>query len=447
VNGPKQQAHGPGRSLVRFPVAQASLSTARRSHLPSPSPSRQNLLRLCLIRSIVTAVLLAIVSWFLFSGTVILPWFQLYLILSVMVLITALVFLRLRFSWPVSENEFFANLLLDVFFLTLVLYFTGGSTNPVVSYYLIPLIISAAVLRPVHSWFIAFLSIAFYTLLLFYYQPLALFTMTGHGAMTNAHFVGMWVNFGFSALLISWFVVRMAGTLREQSRAIARNRETGLRNEQIISVASIAAGTAHEMRTPLATMAVTVDEIGFEHPELKDEMAVLAQQIERCDAVLRELVSTSTEDSRMVVTRVEVLLKNLLEKWSLARPEIRLETHIPGQVSELEIRYDQSLQHALMSFLNNAADASPEFVSLKVDSSKGWILFTIEDHGPGIPIEIADSLGKTYISRKQGGLGLGVLLSQASVDRLGGEVKLTAMSGSGTRLEIRFPVKETKDNG
>ena len=429
----KQEVHGPGERLGRFPA--------------SPSPSRQNLLRLCLIRSIVIVVLLAIAFWFRFYSTVNLPSVPLFLILSVLVVVNALVFLRLRSDWPVSENEFFANLLLDVIFLTLVLYFTGGSTNPIVSYYLIPLIISAAVLRPVHTWFIAFLSIAFYTLLLFYYQPLSLFTMSGHGAMTSAHFVGMWVNFGFSALLISWFVVRMAGTLREQSYAIARNREAGLRNEQIISVASIAAGTAHEMRTPLATMAVTVDEIGFDHPELKDEMNVLAQQIERCDAVLRELVSTTTEDSRMVVTGIGVLLENLLEKWSLARPEIKLETQIPAQVSKLEIRYDQSLQHALTSFLNNAADASPEYVSLRIDSSKGSILISIEDRGSGIPVEITDSLGKTYVSRKQGGLGLGVLLSQASIERLGGEVTLTWVPGSGTRLEIRLPVQETIKNG
>jgi two-component system sensor histidine kinase RegB len=410
-------------------------------------PSRQNLLRLCLIRSIVFVALLAISFWFWFYGIVTLPWVPLLMILSVMVAVNVLVFLRLRSDWPVSESEFFANLLLDVIFLTLVLYFTGGSTNPIVSYYLIPLIISAAVLRPAHTWFIAFLSIAFYTLLLFYYQPLALFTTSGHGSMMSAHILGMWVNFGFSALLISWFVVRMAGTLREQSRAIAHNREAGLRNEQIISVASIAAGTAHEMRTPLATMAVTVDEIGFDHPELKDEMAVLEQQIERCDAVLRELVSTTTEDSRMVVIRVGDLLKSLLDKWSLARPEIRLETNIPRHVSNLEISCDQSLQHALMNFLNNAADASPEFVLLRVNSSPGSILITIEDRGPGIPTEIAGSLGKTYISRKQGGLGLGVLLSQASIERLGGEVILTGRPGAGTRLEIRFPVQESTENG
>lgn len=410
-------------------------------------PSRQNLLRLCLIRSIVFIALLAISLWLRFTGMVTLPWMPLSVILLVMVVINLLVFFRLRSDWPVSENEFFANLLLDVFFLTLILYFTGGSTNPVVSYYLIPLIISAALLRPAHTWFIAFLSVACYTVLLFYYQPLDLFTMSGHGAMTNAHFWGMWVNFVFSALLISWFVVRMAGTLKEQSRSIARNRESGLRNEQIISVASIAAGTAHEMRTPLATMAVTVDDIAYEHPELKDEMAVLEQQIERCDAVLRELVSTTTEDSRMVVTEFGILLANLQEKWSLARPEIKLQLQVPGKVSELQIRYDQSLQHALMSLLNNAADASPEFVSLQAEASNGSILIIIEDHGPGIPAEIADSLGKTYISRKQGGLGLGVLLSQASIERLGGEVSMLGMAGQGTRLEIRFPAHQAANNG
>jgi len=409
-------------------------------------PSRQNLLRLCLIRSIIIIGLLSILFGFWFLGTVALPWLPLLLILSVVAVINTAIFLRLRSEWPVSENEFFANLLLDIFFLTLVLYFTGGSTNPIVSYYLIPLIISAAVLRPSHTWFIALLSVVLYTVLLFYYQPLDMFTMSTHGAMSNAHFLGMWVNFGFSALLISWFVVRMAATLREQSRAIASSREAGLRNEQIISVASIAAGAAHEMRTPLATMAVTVDEIAHDHPELEDEMAMLGQQIERCDAVLHELVSTSSEDSRLVVTSVGVMLQSVLEKWSLARPEIKLETGIPGQVSELKIRYDQSLQYALMSFLNNAADASPDHVSLQAEPSQDSILIIIEDRGPGIPAEIADSLGKTYISRKQGGLGIGVLLSQASVERLGGEVILSGKPGQGTRLVIRLPVQEKTED-
>ena len=410
---------------------------------PEVRPSRQNLRRLSLIRNIVVLALLAILLWLWVDGTVSLPWLPLLLILLSMMVGNALVIRRLRSGRPVSEVEFFTNLLVDVIFLTLVLYLTGGSTNPIVSYYLIPLIISAAVLSPVYTWFIALLSIGLYTLLLFYYQPFSLFSTHGHNALSSAHFVGMWINFGFSALLISWFVVRMAGTLRMQARSIAQSREAGLRDEQIISVASIAAGTAHEMRTPLATMAVTVDEISHEHPELLEEMTLLQQQIERCDNVLRELVSKTTEDSQMMVAKVADLLQNLLEKWSLARPEVNLQTNIPPQVAQLRIQYDQSLQHALMSFLNNAADASPDYVALGLEADGEAVFFIIEDKGAGIPPEIADQLGKINITHKREGLGLGVLLSQASIERLGGEVTLArGEEGRGTRLVVQFPLAD-----
>jgi len=403
-------------------------------------PTRQNLLRLCQIRSIVVIGLLAITSWFHFFSDFSFPSLPMYLILSVMAVINIVIMLRLRAGTPVSEMEFFGNLLLDILFLTLVLYFTGGSTNPIVSYYLLPLIISAAILKPAHTWFIAFLSIGLYTLLLFYYRPLALFSTSHHSVMTNAHWLGMWVNFGFSALLIAWFVVRMATALRERSRLVADSREAGLRNEQIISVASIAAGTAHELRTPLATMAVTVDEIAAENPQLKEETALLTQQIARCEEVLHKLVSTSSEDSRMVTTDVGTLIRKLLDEWRLSRPEIVLRTGLPTHESALRIRYDKSLQHALTSLLNNAGDASPAYVSLEVRSLPGWLLIVIDDHGPGIPADIADNLGKTSVSRKQGGLGLGVLLGQASIERLGGGVRLVEKQGPGTRLEIRLPL-------
>jgi len=386
--------------------------------------------------------LLAIATWFHFFADFAFPSLPVYLVLAVMAVINAAILLRLRTDTPVSETEFFGNLLLDIFFLTLLLYFTGGSTNPIVSYYLLPLIISAAILKPAHTWFIAFLSIGLYTLLLFYYRPLALFAVSHHGAMSNAHLLGMWVNFGFSALLIAWFVVRMATALRERSRLVADSREAGLRNEQIISVASIAAGTAHELRTPLATMAVTVDEIAVEYPQLKEETALLTQQIARCEEALHKLVSTSSEDSRLVVTDVGTLVRKLLDEWQLSRPEIVLRTDIPAHESALRIRYDKSLQHALTSLLNNAADASPAYVSLELGSLPGWLLIVIDDRGPGIPADIAGSLGKTSVSRKQGGLGLGVLLGQASIERLGGRVRPVEKPGSGTRLEIRLPLAD-----
>jgi two-component system sensor histidine kinase RegB len=385
---------------------------------------------------------MAMAIWLRFQGMAELPWKPLFMILGFMIMINGLLWWRLQHPWPVSEAEFFANLLLDVGFLTLVLYLTGGSTNPLVSYYLIPLIISAAVLRPGHTWIIAILSVTFYTLLLFHFQALSLFSTAGHGSMMSAHFLGMWLNFCFSAVLIAWFVVRMASTLREKEMAIAHNRETGLRNEQIISVASIAAGTAHELRTPLATMAVMVDEMSDDHPELAEELSVLEQQIARCDSTLKELVSTTTDESQKIVTSIGDLLSKLMEKWSLARPEISVRLDCPAQVSSKKIIYDQSLQHALMNFLNNAADVSPDYVALSVTADLTMVTFIIEDHGPGIPENIAGQLGRSYVSQREGGLGLGVLLSQASVERLGGRVTLSGIENQGTRLEIQLPLHQ-----
>jgi len=403
-------------------------------------PSRQNLFRVWLIRSILLAVLLAVLAYLEFSTEVELPWQALLTVLALTALLNFALYFRLRQAWPVSETEFFGNLLLDILFLTVVLYLTGGSTNPLVSYYLIPLIISAAVLRPRFTWTIALLTLAAYTFLFFHYVPLALFSMQGHGAMMGAHFVGMWINFAFSAVLIAWFVVRMANTMREQELAIASSREAGMRDEQIITVAGIAAGTAHELRTPLATMTVLADEMKDDHPELAEDLELLQDQLDRCDSILRQLVSTTADSGLRSINTIGKLFHGVMDKWSLTRPEVALHIRLPRLVAELEIESDQSFNHALLNFLNNAADASPDDVRLEAVAEEDQVLILIKDHGPGIPGEIVDALGKRYISRKKGGLGLGVLLSSASIERLDGQVALLDRPGGGTQLEIRLPI-------
>ena len=100
-----------------------------------------------------------------------------------------------------------------------------------------------------------------------------------------------------------------------------------------------------------------------------------------------------------------------------------------------------------MNYLNNAADASPDYVLLKAAPAEAALLIIIEDRGEGIPSEIANDLGKTHISRKKGGLGLGVLLSQASIERLGGEVRMRRADDKGTRLEITFPTHREDASG
>ena len=408
-------------------------------------PSRQNLYRLWLIRSIFIAALFLASAWLRFFGAVEMPWTPLWFSLAGLTIIHAVLFFRLNSKRPVTEREFFTNLLLDIGFLTVILYLSGGSSNPLVSYYLIPLIVSAAVLSARFTWTIAALTVGCYTLLFYFYVPFDLFSMShempGHSSAMGPHLVGMWINFVFSAVLISWFVVRMAATMREQQQSISRVREQGMRDEQIISVASIAAGTAHELRTPLATMTVLTDEMLEQYPELSKDLNLLQSQLSRCDSILRELISSTADSSKAQSATLERLFSDVLQEWRIARPEVNLDIDLPAACAAVSVCYDQSLHYALLSFLHNAADANPADISLAARNLEDEVLIIIEDRGPGIPAEIAASLGSQYISRKEGGLGLGILLSSATIERLDGTVALINRSEGGTRLEIRLPIQ------
>jgi two-component system sensor histidine kinase RegB len=403
-------------------------------------PSRQNLLRLWLIRSILVAALLFATAWLWQFSEVELPWIPLLALLLGTALVNVPLLYRLWLPRPVGEVEFFANLLLDVAFLTAVLYFSGGSSNPLVSYYLIPVIISAAVLRPAYTWAVAGIALAAYTVLFYRYVPFAPFSMGGHGGMMSAHLVGMWVNFAFSAVLIAGFVTRIAGSMRRQESAIAKVREDALRDEQIVSVAGIAAGAAHELRTPLATMRVLLDELRDENPDLAGDLGLLQRQVGRCESILGELVASARQAREVRRDSLAGLVDELMYRWVIARPEVTLDVDVAPGAARLGLRFDESLYHALLNFLHNAADASPDSVRLAARPDDGQALIVIEDRGAGIPADVADALGRRFVSRKDGGLGLGVLIGSASVERLDGSVTLRDREGGGTRWEVRLPI-------
>ena len=152
------------------------------------------------------------------------------------------------------EAEFFAHLLFDLVIFTAVLYFSGGATNPLVSYYLVPIAIAAATLPRRLTWAITLLSLAAYTLLMQVYVPLEpLSPHTTHHQEPHTwfdlHILGMWLNFAVSAGFITYFVVRMVEAVRERDARIQRHLDEERRIEQVLSIASLAAGTAHELGT------------------------------------------------------------------------------------------------------------------------------------------------------------------------------------------------------
>ncbi|PZP23389.1 MULTISPECIES: ATP-binding protein [Pseudomonas] len=406
------------------------------------SASRQNLWRLILIRVLVLAAQAGSVGFAYATDILPLPWVELSVTLMISAAFCVLAALRLRAPWPVTELEYAVQLACDMIIHSLLLFYSGGSTNPFVSYYLVPLTIAAAILPWAYSMVLSGLALSCYTVLLIWYEPLHL--NVEHEAMIiSLHLFGMWMNFALSAAFITFFVVKMAGALRRQDQLQAERREEGMRDEQLLAVATQAAGAAHELGTPLATMSVLIKELRIEHknPLLQEDLAVLQEQVQLCKDTLQQLVRAAEADRRQAVQEQTALewLEAVLRRWHLMRPEASYRFQCIGQGAAPRVLPPPDLTQALLNLLNNAADACPDDLDIQLGWDIQWIELSIRDHGAGVPLAIAEQLGKPFFTTKGRGFGLGLFLSQASVTRAGGTVKLYNHEDGGTLTELRLP--------
>lgn len=340
--------------------------------------------------------------------------------------------------------------------LTLILYLHGGATNPFVSLYLVPVAIAAATLSTRFTVSLATFCLLAYSFLMFYYEPMELLSPThemtfnsdehsmhmGEQGVVNWHVAGMWLNFVLSALLIIYFVLRMARDLREQNAELAEIREQQLRDEQLLGIATLAAGTLHELGTPLATMTLLTEDLqsaAQDYPGIAADVQLLAEQLARCKASLHNL-GRAAEFSSDQLQRIPVndFLARTLAHWILLKPGVPLQNNAKPVAGY--IRVDGTLEQAIINLLNNAAEASPGGIEISVcaDESDSTVRIDIRDHGAGIPLE-AGSIGKPFVSTRGQGRGLGLFLSNATIERLGGQVMLQAHKDGGTLTTIMLP--------
>jgi len=360
--------------------------------------------------------------------------------------IHALTFLRLKNSLPVTEFEFLIQLFIDVICLSILFYFSGGANNPFISYLLIPICISATTLPWRYTWLITITCLISYALLLFFYIHLPIFEASHQHqeGNTNWHIIGMWFNFSLSAILITYFIVKMARTLQEQNKTLGSMREDELRNQQLMAVAMLAAGAAHEMNTPLSTMTVLLTEIQADHKEnsqLQADLEILKAQVKQCANTLKHLVQDSTEanEGKFKQQTIKTFCDSIINRWQLMRPNVNF-TIAFQDITQSTIAHDPRLDQAIINLLNNAADASPEQVELKIHCEQGQLVWNIIDSGKGISNQIGIKLGKIMLSTKEQGLGIGLLLAHAAIKHYGGSVKYIPAPTSGTITELRLPL-------
>ena len=404
-----------------------------------------NLRRLLGLRAITLAVL-GLTLWFVVKHLGMpLPLAPLVTVLTGMLVLSFATLWRLRRDWPVQDRELFGQLLLDVASLTTLFYFSGGSTNPFVVLYLLPLAITAAALPASYVWGMAAVTTLSYTALLFWHVPLP-HSAQAHDADFGLHVLGMWLGFVLSAVLIAGFAVRMTATVRERDRMLAAMRENVLRHERVLALGTLATGAAHELGTPLSTMAVLVKDIEPERGVSAEKLVILRTQIARCKEILASLSATAgqvrAESGRSLA--LDAWLSDLMERWLALRPDVNASQLLDGTQPPPRVVSEHTLAQAITNILNNAADASPESVEIDARWSADELVLEIADRGAGLAPEVLASTSAPYLTTKSDGLGLGLFLAYTTFSRFGGDVRLMQREGGGVLCRLTLPLAALK---
>jgi two-component system sensor histidine kinase RegB len=339
-------------------------------------------------------------------------------------------FWRLQRPWPARELELLGQIVLDIVALSLLLYFGGGAANPFAGLFLVPLAVSAVSLPSSYTRLAALLVAACYLLLVFFHAP-----ADPRPVLATAS----WVTLAVSAALIVYFVPSFSGLLRKHERTL---------DEPLVRIGILAAGAVHELRSPLTTMAVLVEEMA-RHPDaddrggLAENLRIMSGQIEACRGILSAVV-VSGQDALVNDTRVEhvdAFLHESVANWRLLRPGAHLKFRWIDAQPAARISTDGGLRQALLSLLNNAADASPRQVEMNCACDGRNLRILIQDRGPGIASGLLDKLGKPFFTTKRDqGAGIGLLLARTAIDRAGGSLTLSNRHGGGVRAELTLPL-------
>jgi two-component system sensor histidine kinase RegB len=347
--------------------------------------------------------------------------------------------LRVRYpaSHRLSDNAATFLLAFDVAQLAALLFLTGGLQNPFSLLFLAPVLISATALTPQRPLALGLLVVACATALALFHLPLP-WRPGEQLALPFLFVAGVWTAILLGAGFTGIYAWRVAEEARQLAQALAATELVLAREQHISQIDGLAAAAAHELGTPLATIALVAKELSkrlSDNAELAEDVTLLREQVERCRGILGQLTSRGEEQDGEFLERITLmhLVEELVDPMRGIGVGIRVGRK--GEGPPPRVRRNAGLVYGLTNLLDNAVDFAQDEAAVEAGWDERTVWIEIRDDGPGFPGDVLLRLGEPYVttrgSDKRGpdeeaaGHGLGVFIAKTLIERTGATLTLT----------------------
>jgi two-component system sensor histidine kinase RegB len=374
-----------------------------------------------------------------------LPLAQMAIVLGALVALNGASYLWLRDRTEVSNRALLIALMFDVVALTAQLYMSGGATNPFTGLYLMQVTLAAVLLDVAFAWTIVAIAAIGFAVLTQFNVPLVL-THAGVLDLFTLHIIGTFVCFALDAGLLVFFLIRITRNLRNRDARLAALKQQAAQEDLIVRMGLLASGAAHELGTPLASVAVILsdwrripDVRG--NPEMSADIEEMQAAVQRCKSIVSGILMSAGEarGDAPVITTVDDFLADTVNSWQAGRPSAQLHyrnafgTNVP-------IVSDSTLKQVVFNLLDNAFEASPDWIQLTATHEGDTLLIEVRDAGAGFAPDMLTHLGTPYQSTKGRGGGLGLFLVVNVIRKLGGSVTARNLTEGGAVVTLSLPL-------
>jgi two-component system sensor histidine kinase RegB len=341
----------------------------------------------------------------------------------------------------------------DILCLTAVLGLTGGPMNPFSLLFLVQITLSVVVLKKEWTWTLGVLSALCFGSLFFWNVPL----MDMHILPAEyPHLVGMWAAFVAAAALISVFTGRVSDALRDRELEVLALQQKVARQERLASLGTLAAGAAHELGTPLSTIAIVARELERyattlaqdKSPgdalgnDLSEDARLIRSEVERCQRILQGMSARGAEPMGEAPQTISVreLLRQMLDQVPEAKRAL-IHLHAHDEQTRLTLPVRATVQ-SLGALVSNALDAGGGSIEVQAACMHGNVVLTVRDHGAGMSEEVLRRVTEPFFTTKPPGqgMGLGTFLTRTFAERLGGALSYDSAPGRGTTVTLTLPM-------